>query len=183
MIRLNLLLQYAGLALIVVSLFGCANGAGSSVTPAPAAYNDPFAYCAAVGTIDAPDARYTGPPVPDVIAEGLKKAFNAPTDAPLEFFTNGTFWRCMNGKVYACTVGANLPCQAKADASRNPTQAQQDFCRENPTADFIPAVVTGRETIYEWRCNDGVPEIVRELTRPDERGFLSNIWYEISPNE
>ncbi len=28
-----------------------------------ATYSDPFAYCAAVGTIDAPDARYTGPKI------------------------------------------------------------------------------------------------------------------------
>ncbi|MER3445858.1 MAG: hypothetical protein C4291_03035 [Candidatus Dadabacteria bacterium] len=43
-------------------------------------------------------------------------------------------------------------------------------------------VVTGHETVYEWRCNNGMPEIVRESTQPDARGFLSNIWYEISPN-
>src|SRR5215213_4012987 len=35
-------------------------------------YSDPFAYCAAVGTLDEPDARYTGEAVPDVIAEGIR---------------------------------------------------------------------------------------------------------------
>jgi hypothetical protein len=28
---------------------------------------DPFAYCATVGTIDMPDARYTGPQMPDAV--------------------------------------------------------------------------------------------------------------------
>jgi hypothetical protein len=121
------------------------------------------------------------PKVPEVIAEGLRKAFNTP-DTPLDVYMRGTFWRCMNGKVYACTVGANLPCEAKADTNRTPTQAEKDFCQQNPNADNIPMYVTGRETVYEWRCENGKPEIVRQFAQPDARGFLSNIWYEISPN-
>ena len=35
-----------------------------AATPAGATYTDPFAYCAAAGTIDTPDARYTGPKTP-----------------------------------------------------------------------------------------------------------------------
>jgi len=58
-----------------------------------------------------------------------------------------------------------------------------DFCNANPTSDFIPANVTGRETIYEWRCTDGAPEIVKELFKPDAQGFLSDFWYEISPGD
>ena len=37
-------------------------------------YRDPFAYCAAVGTVDAPDRRHTGPALPPTIARGLQKA-------------------------------------------------------------------------------------------------------------
>jgi hypothetical protein len=152
------------------------------VTPAQVAnYSDPFAYCAAVGTIDQPDGRYTGPKAPEVIGKGLQKAFNAPTDAPLEPFIQNSFWRCMGGKVYACTVGANLPCQEKADANRAPSPAETDFCKANPSSDFIPAAVTGRATVFEWRCTNSKPEIVRQLFQPDERGFISNFWYEISP--
>ncbi|HWI61124.1 MAG TPA: hypothetical protein VNT75_04785, partial [Symbiobacteriaceae bacterium] len=36
-------------------------------------YTDPFAYCAAVGTIDAPDSRYIGEKVPMRIAKGLQQ--------------------------------------------------------------------------------------------------------------
>ncbi|MBI3800638.1 MAG: hypothetical protein HY268_27125 [Deltaproteobacteria bacterium] len=153
----------------------------ASTAAATTSFTDPFAYCAAVGTVDAPDSRYAGPRVPKAIARGLKQAFAAPPTAPLTPFLKNSFWRCMDGKVYACTVGANLPCQEKADTSRTPTSAMAEFCRDNAEADSIPAFVTGRATIYTWRCTGGTPAIVREVTQPDARGFLSTIWYKIPP--
>src|SRR5262245_7102022 len=129
-------------ALSATALAACASVPGPERT-----YADPFAYCRAVGTIDAPDARYAGPSVPPPVAEGLRRAFRAPADAPLERFTRGTSWRCMDGKVYACTVGANLPCGEKADTSRAPRLSIAEFCRQNPSADIIPMVVTGRATV------------------------------------
>jgi hypothetical protein len=134
-----------------------------------------------VDTIDAPDAAYTGPKVPDSVATGLQMALNAP-DTPLEMLKNGSSWRCMDGEVYACFVGANLPCEAKANSDRTPTVEETDFCQQNRNADVIPAVVTGRETVFEWRCRDGDPEIVRQVFQPDAQGFLSEIWYELSAN-
>jgi hypothetical protein len=184
--------RFAPLLLPIVALMACVAQAApqGSVTPAasPApesgqqsTFTDPFAYCAAVGTIDAPDSRYTGPKVPEAVARGLKKASGAPANAPLESFLRNTFWRCMDGRVYACTVGANLPCQERADTSRQPGQSVIDFCKNNPHAEVIPAVVTGRTTVYEWKCTNAVPEVVRQFAHPDARGFLSNIWYAI-PN-
>jgi len=164
---------------LTLAVVGCASGRGPSVTPAPSTYTDPFAYCAAVGNIDAPDARWAGPAVPESIAKGLQTALDAP-DTPIDILTRGSCWRCMNGKVYGCFVGANLPCTAKANTARTPTQEEKDFCAQNPNADVIPMVVTGRETVYEWRCSNGVPEITRQLDQPDARGFLSSIWHEIS---
>jgi len=166
----------AGMTLLAASLVvACAGGAGPAET-----HSDPFAYCAAVGTVDAPDERYTGPPLPPSVAVGLRRAVGAPADAPLEAFTRGTSWRCMDGKVYACTVGANLPCLAKADTRRTPSHSITDFCRQNPTADVVPAFVSGRETVYQWRCAQGVPAVVRQVATPDAQGFLSNIWHEIT---
>jgi len=43
-------------------------------TAARITYTDPFAYCSAVGTIDAPDSRYTGDPVSLAIIQGYLKA-------------------------------------------------------------------------------------------------------------
>jgi hypothetical protein len=56
------------------------------------------------------------------------------------------------------------------------------FCRDHPHAEVIPAVATGRATVYEWKCDNGVPAIVGQVPQPDARGFLSHIWYAIAPN-
>jgi hypothetical protein len=159
--------------LAVVGLAACGSAAQS------ATYADPFAYCAAVGTVDAPGAEYTGPQVPEDLAQGLQRALDAP-DTPLEMLQNGSVWRCVDGRVYACFVGANLPCEAKANTNQTPTQEEVEFCQANPDSDFIPAVVTGRETVYEWRCRAGAPEIVRQVSEVDAQGFIADIWYAIS---
>jgi hypothetical protein len=143
-------------------------------------YTDPFAYCRAVGTIDAPDARYAGPKVPDAIARGLRAATGAAPNTPLDRFVAGSSWRCMGGKVYACTVGANLPCQEQANTSQSPTPAMTSYCQTNPNGD-IPAFVTGRATVYAWSCQNGVATPGQQVWRVDARGFIANIWYEIIP--
>lgn len=150
---------------------------GRSAEPAARTFDDPFAYCAAVGTVDAPDARYRGPSLPEAIIRGLQHASGAPAGTRVPF--EHSSWRCMDGKVYACTVGANLPCAAKADASRTPGPELATFCKEQPEADVIPAYVTGRETIYAWRCRSGAPAIDQQVAHADARGFITEIWYQI----
>lgn len=147
-----------------------------------ATYDDPFAYCAAVGTVDAPDERFAGEELPLVIVEGIRAAHNA-EDVDLEVFQRGTVWRCLDGKVMACNVGANLPCLGKADESQEPSQPMIDFCSENPGVDYIPAVVTGRETVFNWRCDDTKPVIVDQYTEVDSQGFLEFVWHELTPSE
>jgi hypothetical protein len=144
-------------------------------------FTDAWAYCAAIGAIDAPDARYTGPKMPDAIVQGLRKASGAAADAPDEWFTNGSFWRCMDGKVVACTVGANLPCTSKANTDKTPTQAESDFCQANPDSVGIPASVTGHDTIYSWNCQKDIPVIDQQVFHVDARGFIAEIWYAIPP--
>ena len=118
--------------------------------------------------------------MPDAVVAGLKNAAGISSDMPAEVLAQSSFWRCMNGKVYACTVGANLPCQEKADLSKTPSKAMNEYCTANPKADFIPAVVTGRATVYEWKCVNGKPEAGKQLFTADAQGFLSEFWYEIS---
>ena len=148
-------------------------------TAAPKTYTDPFAYCSAVTTMDQPGANYTGNKVPESVAKALLAALGTPS-VPLDALQNGSSWRCMDGKVYGCFVGANLPCEEKADTSRTPTQAMTDYCAQNTNSDFIPASETGRATVYEWRCTNGVPEVVKQFVEPDKQGFLSNVWYALS---
>jgi hypothetical protein len=171
------------LCVAAVALAAC--GPAATATPAPttpATYTDPFAYCAAVGTIDKPDARYVGEAVPASVAEALRTASGAAADAPLSIFESNSYWRCMDGKVYGCFVGANIPCEDKADANSTPTAAENEFCQAQPNADVIPAVVTGHATIYEWRCTNGQPEIVRQVLQVDAQGYVSEFWYMLTPN-
>lgn len=160
------------LPLAVVALIACSPAANKT-------YTDPFAYCSAVGTIDQPGANYTGDKVPDSIAKALLTALGGPS-IPMDAVKSGSSWRCMDGKVYGCFVGANLPCGEKADTSKTPTQEMNEFCAQNTNSDFIPAAVAGRATVYEWRCANGKPEVVKQVVQPDKRGFLSNVWYALS---
>jgi hypothetical protein len=144
-----------------------------------ASFDDPFAYCAAVGTIDAPDSRYTGEQPPPAVIEGIHAAMGASTDAPDEWYRAGTVWRCADGQVKACFVGANLPCEEKANLSEVPNESIVSFCQENPEADAVPAVASGRATVFSWRCASGTPEIVEQIAQPDEQGFIDHIWYVI----
>jgi hypothetical protein len=142
-----------------------------------ASYTDPFAYCTAVGTIDQPDARFTGERISDAMAKAIRKAVDASDDAPIDMFKQASSWRCVDGKVYGCFVGANLPCDAKANTDKTPSDAINSFCTENKNADSIPAAVTGHETVYEWGCKDGKAEIMKQVFQVDAQGYIADIWY------
>lgn len=147
-----------------------------------ASYDDPFAYCAAVGTVDAPGPPYDGPPTPELLVRKLKAASGAPAEAPDALFREAASWRCMEGAVYACTVGANLPCTTKADPGREPDAAMRAFCDEQPEGTVLPAVVTGRATIYAWRCSGGEAVAEGPPKAVDAAGFLADIWYRLAPD-
>jgi hypothetical protein len=187
----NLTKSIVGLSLTGVLFIGACSAPtlqSTPIQPQPTAavanpqqplYDDPFAYCAVVETIDTPDEQYNGPRMPDSIVEGMIEQGILSADAPPEFQQNAV-WRCMNSSVWVCHFGANLPCLEKADASQVPTPEMEDFCGKNPTADTIPAAVTGRATVYEWKCNAGKPDVVRQVFQVDPQGYLADFWYELS---
>ncbi len=110
--------------------------------------------------------------------QGLINIGLVAADAPREILGHAV-WRCLNGKVLVCHFGANIPCTTKANSSRTSTAAMRDFCKTNTAAADIPATVTGRATVYQWRCARGMPKIVKQVFTPDPRGFLSDFWHEI----
>jgi putative hemolysin len=154
----------------------CAPSSEAAESP----FDDPFAYCAAVGTIDTPDERYDGPEMPDSIIQAMIRQDIVSSDAPLDFQQHAV-WRCMDHSMWVCHFGANLPCEEKGDSSQVPTSGMEDYCRENPTAEAIPASATGRATVYEWACQDGKPQVVRQVFSVDAQGYLADFWYELSP--
>jgi hypothetical protein len=184
------IIRSLALSVLVITLAGCVMPDGQVIGVAPAAitpvaiYDDPFAYCAAVGAVDEPTESFGAPAgeLPEVVALGLRAAFGT-DDAPLEMFQRNAAWRCMDGKVYACAIGANIPCWSKADSSTTPSEAMEAYCQEYPESEFLPAVVTGRQTIYSWRCTDGKAVIHQQQTEVDARGYPTIFWHEISPQE
>jgi len=129
-----------------------------------------------------PRCAYTGPAMPDSVVKALVQQGVVSADAPADFQKNAV-WRCVDGQVWACHRGANLPCQEKADTSQEPTAEMKDFCTAQPSADVIPAAVTGRATVYEWKCTDGKPAVVRQVVKADAQGFLADYWYQLTPQK
>jgi putative hemolysin len=142
-------------------------------------YSDPFLYCMAVGTIDAPDERYTGEKMPEIIVQDMVDLGLVTADAPKEIQENAV-WRCMDSSLWVCHLGANIPCTEKADLNQTPTPAMEDFCKANPTAETIPAATTGRATVYEWKCTDGKPQAGQQILQADPQGFISDFWHQLA---
>ena len=155
-----------------------ANDADGEESEPTAAISDPFAYCADVGTDVMPTAA--GSALPDAIVQGMIDQDIVAADAP-EAIQQAALWRCMDGDVWVCTVGADLPCGEKADLSETPTAAMEQFCQENSGSDFIPAAVTGRATVYSWNCDGATPTIIEQLFTADAQGYLAEFWYELTP--
>ena len=89
-------------------------------------------------------------------------------------FQVGAHFRCMDGRLWACFTGANLPCAKMNTAHDN--KGAEAFCQTNPGAPFAPAFATGHDTIYSYRCVAGRPEISGVTFRVDARGFAANLW-------
>jgi hypothetical protein len=177
------------LSLLVPALAACSSAATEApklpaATEAPKTFSDPFAYCAAVGQIDTPDAHYTGPKMDDALFKDYLTA--AKLDPNMEYpdqFKQMTTWRCMDNKVYACNFGANIPCDSKANTDKTPTQAITDYCKTNPDVDFIPMAVTGHNVIYSWSCVKGAPQLGNQLDTVDAAGYQSSFWVPLQPGQ
>jgi hypothetical protein len=135
----------------------------------PAAPADPAAYCKAVGTIDAPDATYKGPAVPDWMVAAVYtpaeiKAQKSDGMDPRKAIV----WRCAGGAVLTCVQGNNPHC-GKASTSKTPAKAMRDFCAATPNAEVIPLSVIGHEDpmIFEWACHGKEPAITRQVFKVD----------------
>ncbi|MFE0018579.1 hypothetical protein ACFWXH_27305 [Mesorhizobium sp. NPDC059054] len=110
--------------------------------------------------------------------KAFRKLFPEAKDTPDDSsFQTQAQYRCMNGKVMVCFVGANLPC-AKMNSTRNNPGAD-GFCRENPDADFVPLAATGHDAVYSYRCRDGKAEVTDSAWELDGRGFAKKLWIKL----
>ena len=89
-------------------------------------------------------------PIPDSLVPASVRLFGLEA-MPEEQVRRSTLYRCAEGRVLVCNLGANLPC-GKANTRSDLPQADA-WCAENAGSDFIPMYVTGHDTIYRWRCD------------------------------
>ncbi len=147
----------SGLAILALSDVAL-SAARASAAPAPQAY------CAKVGD----DDELRG--APHSLAPVIKQLFHISG----AYAAQTTRYRCAGGKVMLCNEGANLPC-GKANLSKHLPGATA-WCKDNPTAGFIPMAATGHDTIYDWRCVTGVATPGAPVRKVDARGFFADYW-------
>ncbi|HEV2512916.1 hypothetical protein [Bosea sp. (in: a-proteobacteria)] len=141
------------------------------VRAAPGA--DLAAVCARLGNDDT--IRDYDPSLRARTASAFRKLFPNAKDVPgEESWPTQAQYRCMNGKVMVCFVGANLPC-AKMNAQRDNPGADT-FCRDNPDAGGVPAYATGHDTTHAYRCRNGKAEATGTTRQLDQRGFARELW-------
>ncbi len=146
-----------------ISTIACAGMSAIAVDGVSAAPS-PRAYCAKIGNDD--QLR----PTTTTLAPAIKRLFNVSGAYALQ----STYYRCADGKVLLCNVGANIPC-GKANLSKSLPGATA-WCKDNPNSDFIPMVATGHDTIYTWRCTNGAAVAGAPASKVDARGFISDVW-------
>jgi hypothetical protein len=158
--------------LVAACLFalGC-SGNGTQTAPSSTSRSaaDVFAYCSSVATVDDPSPH-------DLYKESVKTALTAVLGHP----PSGVDvpWRCMDGNVWACDFGANLPCGA-AGTSREPSSEMRQYCATAPDGG-IPFYVTGHGLLYSWECQGGTPIAGAQQYETDSRGFITQYWYLLS---
>lgn len=183
-------------ALLAVLLVACEGGPPESTarpgvsspgtrTPtatAAAEYESPFAYCGQAGSVDQPGPPYVGPDHPTEVFLVLADLTGLPSDAPERTTTPEFEWRCMDGFVYACTYGPNLPC-GRADLSSRPTAEMIAFCARHYDGTPIPGSLVGHQTIYGWLCRGDTPATTHQKYQVDSRGFVASFWHWIPEPE
>ena len=139
----------------------------------PAEASGPAARCARMTDDDT--VRGYDPALRDGFLRAWRKSFPGGTTKPDEALLRAqSHYRCMDGHLYACFTGANLPCD-KLD-QRRVNAGAEEFCWANPASDSIPMAATGHDTPYEWRCRNGRAEVVGTVQEPDARGFGKALW-------
>ena len=127
-------------------------------------FSDPLAYCSAVGTIDDPDSRFTGPALPFVIGSALSQTHGG-LQGPVH-------WRCEDGAVRACDSRGGPVCE------QTPSVEQMiAFCKQHPGTKRVPAPAGW------WYCKAKRPMIPKGQQWPvDARGFFPDAWITIRPS-
>jgi hypothetical protein len=142
-------------------------------TKVHAADTDLAAQCALVRNDDT--VRRYNPSLRAGLVRAYARLFpDAPKPPPEAQLKNSANIRCMNGRLFACFTGANLPC-GKMNAARNNPGADE-YCHANADTGVVPAFATGHDTIWSYRCSGGRAVIVGPTFALDAGGFAARLW-------
>jgi len=147
----------------VLACFGAMIMPGDGIA-APAAQESPRAYCARVGTND---TLRTPPPA---LAPAINRLFAIRGG----FTQRVAYYRCAEGAVKVCYVGANLPC-GKVNTSKN-LPAVARWCEMHPDREVIPLAVIGHDSLYSWHCVGAKAATGVPRGTLDARGFFAQYW-------
>ena len=128
------------------------------------AARSPRTHCASVGT---DDTLLTPPPS---LAPAIRRLFNIRG----HYEAKAAYYRCADGAVKVCFVGANLPC-GKANTRKN-LPAVARWCETHPDTKSIPLYVTGHDSLYSWHCVGAKVTTGAPVGTLDGRGFFENYW-------
>ena len=114
------------------------------------------AYCASQS--DAPGPGENGTKDPEILAAG------------------GQTWRCMDGKVLVCYLGASgRGCLQTAAPTAQQMSELENFCRKNAGSNMIPArLMMGLAT--QWHCS-GTNPTVESASSVDRLGYFTKAWH------
>ena len=150
-------------------------GAGSDPVAADQ-YRDPFAYCRAVrdmggGEGGVADDKYLGTQPPPEVVAALERKWGGN-------MSTGATWRCMEGRVYACYLGASGRACRPAATSDDQWRAIREVCASNPNLEIVPN--SANYSAANWRCVGGRPVVVESFP-VDQRGYMFGNWVEVLP--
>ena len=130
-----------------------------------------FQHCASGRNDD--DVRNYEPALREPTIKAFKEMFPNTRADPSEFETQARY-RCMDGRVMICFIGANLPCVKINTAKDNP--GADAFCKNASNEVPVPAYATGHDAAYSFKCRDGRAVVDLETWKLDKRGFAEKIW-------
>lgn len=165
-------LIFAGALVALLAMPMLVAAAAAPAAPAHAATTAPAT--TAPATAAAPAACKGIGPTPEKLPATLVGAFLRAFGLTAPELAQGAVVRCAGGRLLACTPGANLPC-GQADTRQQLPQADA-WCAQHQNASFIPAFVTGHDTIYAWRCDGPRAAIVSQIAHMDRKGYVAEYW-------
>ncbi len=145
--------------------------------PPGTTFTSPWDYCGAIGTIDKPGPEYTGEASHPEIHKQVQMAL---ARSAADGAGDNIIWRCADGSVYGCNATLSQDCLTQMDLSHTPAEAAISECaKAEMNLQTLPSAVVGRETPYEWICQEGKPIISGQGISVDEQGYNSMIWFNV----